>query len=335
MQLIIVTDYMSEFRCDGYNTFINPDRKDLDMNTDTVLSLKNVSKKIKGRPIINDISFEVKKGQIYGFLGPNGAGKTMTLRMIVGLIRPTSGTVEICGHNTRKDFVRAMSNVGCIIENPELYEYLSGSDNLELLRKMEPDISASRIDEVVELVGLSHRIHDKVGTYSLGMKQRLGIAQALMKKPELLILDEPTNGLDPAGIKEFRSLVKSLSKEQGMTIFVSSHLLSEIQMICDEVAIILHGKIIKTSKVEALSAGQKITWNVTNVAKAIKLLADDFGVEAVKDTEETLSAFTDDFRITAINSAMMSSDIGIKYVSRQQKSLEDLFMELTGGETIG
>ncbi len=305
------------------------------MNTDIVLSLKNVSKKIKGRPIINDISFEVKKGQIYGFLGPNGAGKTMTLRMIVGLIRPTSGTVEICGHNTRKDFVRAMSNVGCIIENPELYEYLSGSDNLELLRKMEPDISASRIDEVVELVGLSHRIHDKVGTYSLGMKQRLGIAQALMKKPELLILDEPTNGLDPAGIKEFRSLVKSLSKEQGMTIFVSSHLLSEIQMICDEVAIILHGKIIKTSKVEALSAGQKITWNVTNVAKAIKLLADDFGVEAVKDTEETLSAFTDDFRITAINSAMMSSDIGIKYVSRQQKSLEDLFMELTGGETIG
>ncbi|MCD4714251.1 MAG: ABC transporter ATP-binding protein [Clostridiales bacterium] len=305
------------------------------MNTDTVLSLKNVSKKIKGRPIINDISFEVKKGQIYGFLGPNGAGKTMTLRMIVGLIRPTSGTVEICGHNTRKDFVRAMSNVGCIIENPELYEYLSGSDNLELLRKMEPDISASRIDEVVELVGLSHRIHDKVGTYSLGMKQRLGIAQALMKKPELLILDEPTNGLDPAGIKEFRSLVKSLSKEQGMTIFVSSHLLSEIQMICDEVAIILHGRIIKTSKVEALSAGQKITWNVTNVAKAIKLLADDFGVEAVKDTEETLSAFTDDFRIMEINSAMMSSDIGIKYVSRQQKSLEDLFMELTGGETIG
>ncbi len=305
------------------------------MNTDTVLSLKNVSKKIKGRPIINDISFEVKKGQIYGFLGPNGAGKTMTLRMIVGLIRPTSGTVEICGHNTRKDFVRAMSNVGCIIENPELYEYLSGSDNLELLRKMEPDISASRIDEVVELVGLSHRIHDKVGTYSLGMKQRLGIAQALMKKPELLILDEPTNGLDPGGIKEFRSLVKSLSKEQGMTIFVSSHLLSEIQMICDEVAIILHGRIIKTSKVEALSAGQKITWNVTNVAKAIKLLADDFGVEAVKDTEETLSAFTDDFRIMEINSAMMSSDIGIKYVSRQQKSLEDLFMELTGGETIG
>ncbi|MDW7660895.1 MAG: ABC transporter ATP-binding protein [Bacillota bacterium] len=305
------------------------------MNTDTVLSLKNVSKIIKGRPIINDISFEVKKGQIYGFLGPNGAGKTMTLRMVVGLIRPTSGTVEICGHNTRKDFVCAMSNVGCIIENPELYEYLSGSDNLELLRKMEPDISASRIDEVVELVGLSHRIHDKVGTYSLGMKQRLGIAQALMKKPELLILDEPTNGLDPAGIKEFRSLVKSLSKEQGMTIFVSSHLLSEIQMICDEVAIILHGKIIKTSKVEALSAGQKITWNVTNVAKAIKLLADDFGVEAVKDTEETLSAFTDDFRIMEINSAMMSSDIGIKYVSRQQKSLEDLFMELTGGETIG
>jgi ABC-2 type transport system ATP-binding protein len=309
------------------------DRKDNIM--DTVLSLKHVSKKIKGRPIIKDISFTVKKGQIYGFLGPNGAGKTMTLRMIVGLIRPTSGTVEICGHNTRKDFVSAMSNVGCIIENPELYEYLSGMDNLELLRKMEPEIPKSRIDEVVDLVGLTHRIQDKVGTYSLGMKQRLGIAQALMKKPELLILDEPTNGLDPAGIKEFRSLVKSLSKDQGMTIFISSHLLSEIQMICDEVAIILHGKIIKTSKVEDLSTGQKITWQVTDVPQALKLLKDDFGIEAVKDTDETLSAFTDDFRLTAINTAMMSSEIGLKYVSRQQKSLEDLFMELTGGETIG
>lgn len=302
---------------------------------DTVLSLKNVSKKIKGRPIINDISFEVKKGQIYGFLGPNGAGKTMTLRMIVGLIKPTSGTVEICGHNIGKDFVQAMSKVGCIIENPELYEYLSGSDNLEMLRKMEPEIPRLRIDEVVKLVGLSLRIHDKVGTYSLGMKQRLGIAQALMKTPELLILDEPTNGLDPAGIKEFRSLVISLAKEQGMTIFVSSHLLSEIQMICDEVAIILHGKIIKTSKVEELSIDQKITWHVTNVPKALKLLIDDFGIEAVQDTDETLSAFTDDFKLTAINSAMISSDIGLKYVSKQQKSLEDLFMELTGGETIG
>ncbi len=302
---------------------------------ETVLSLKNVSKNIKGRPIIKNISFEVKRGQIYGFLGPNGAGKTMTLRMIVGLIRPSSGSIEICGVNTRKDFVRAMSNVGCIIENPELYEYLTGRDNLELLRKMEPDIPQSRIEDVVELVGLTLRINDKVGTYSLGMKQRLGIAQALMKGPELLILDEPTNGLDPAGIKEFRSLVKSLSKDQGMTIFVSSHLLSEIQMICDEVAIILHGKIIKTSKVIDLTIDQKITWQVTNVQKAMKLLLDDFGIEAVKETEETLSAFTDDFRLTAINSAMMSSDIGLKYVFKKQKSLEDLFMELTGGETIG
>lgn len=302
---------------------------------ETVLSLKNVSKNIKGRPIIKNISFEVKRGQIYGFLGPNGAGKTMTLRMIVGLIRPSSGSIEICGVNTKKDFVRAMSNVGCIIENPEFYEYLSGRDNLELLRKMEPDIPQSRIEDVVELVGLTLRINDKVGTYSLGMKQRLGIAQALMKGPELLILDEPTNGLDPAGIKEFRSLVKSLSKDQGMTIFVSSHLLSEIQMICDEVAIILHGKIIKTSKVIDLTIDQKITWQVTNVQKAMKLLLDDFGIEAVKETEETLSAFTDDFRLTAINSAMMSSDIGLKYVFKKQKSLEDLFMELTGGETIG
>ncbi|WP_422486141.1 ABC transporter ATP-binding protein [Gudongella sp. DL1XJH-153] len=302
---------------------------------ETVLSLKNVSKNIKGKSIIKDVSFDVHKGQIYGFLGPNGAGKTMTLRIIVGLISSTSGSVEICGHDIQKSFVKAMSNVGCIIENPEFYEYLSGIDNLEFLGKMEAGISHENIDEVVELVGLSNRINDKVGTYSLGMKQRLGIAQALMKSPDLLILDEPTNGLDPAGIREFRTLVKSLSKEHGMTIFVSSHLLSEIQMICDEVAIILHGEIIKTSKVENLSSDQKITWHVTNVQKAKEILKKDFGIAAIKESEESISAFTDDSQLTAINKALMSSNIGLKFVSKQQKSLEDLFMELTGGETIG
>jgi ABC-2 type transport system ATP-binding protein len=304
-------------------------------NMEIILSVKNVSKTIRGKQIINDISFNVKEGQIYGFLGPNGAGKTMTIRMIVGLMYPTSGSIEIGGYDIRKSFVKAISQVGCIIENPEFYEYFSGFDNLELLRKMEPRDLKQGINEIVEWVGLSKRIHDKVSTYSLGMKQRLGIAQALMKKPKLLILDEPTNGLDPAGIIEFRNLVQMLSKERGMTIFISSHQLSEIQMICDEVAIILHGKMIQTSKVEALSQGHKIIWHVDDVPKARKILREKFDIESFKDSRDSLYANIDDDYIERINRELLFSDIAVKFVYKKQKSLEDLFMELTGGETIG
>ncbi|MDW7678536.1 MAG: ABC transporter ATP-binding protein, partial [Bacillota bacterium] len=264
---------------------------------DTVLALNGVTKNIRGKAIIKGINFTVKKGQIYGFLGPNGAGKTMTLRMIVGLIRPTAGDIQICGHSITKSFVKAMANVGCIIENPELYEYMTGYNNLLLLSRMEAGIDEERIREVVALVGMERRIHDKVSTYSLGMKQRLGIAQALMKQPQLLILDEPTNGLDPAGIKEFRQLVKSLAADHGMTILISSHLLSEIQMMCDEVAIILHGTIIKTAKVDTLALDQKVIWQANQMNQApriLQLLHDQFGVEAIDHGDGTVSTFVDD-----------------------------------------
>ncbi len=302
---------------------------------DTVLSLKDVTKRIKGKMIIHGIDFSVKNGQIFGFLGPNGAGKTMTLRMIVGLIKPTSGIIEICGHNITTSFVSAMSNVGCIIETPELYEYMSGYDNLKLLGGMEPGINEPDIVDVVERVGLNRRIHDKVNTYSLGMKQRLGIAQALMKKPHLLILDEPANGLDPAGIRELRTLMKSLTVNSGMTILISSHLLSEIQMICDEVAIILHGKIIKTSAVNDLSLDQKVTWQVNDVDRTVLLLKNRFGLAGIDLTDHTVSAYVGDQMMQEINAAVIQSGIELDFVYKQQKSLEDLFMELTGGETIG
>lgn len=300
----------------------------------TVLELKNVKKTIKGRPIIKGLNFSVKEGQIYGFLGPNGAGKTMTLRMIVGLIKPTEGEVFICGHSVKNNFIKAMSNIGCIIENPELHDFLTGFDNLKLLADMESGIDKQRILEVVDLVGLSHRIYDKVKTYSLGMKQRLGIAQALMKSPRLLLLDEPTNGLDPAGIKEFRHLMKSLSRDYGMTIFVSSHLLSELQMICDEVAIILHGELIKTSKVEDLGIDQKIVWQLKDLSEGKRLLKEHFAIEG-QITDNTLWAVVDDRKVSEINKLFSSDEIGLQFVCKQQKSLEDLFMELTGGETIG
>ncbi len=302
---------------------------------ESILALQKVTKIIKGKGIINGISFSVKKGQVYGFLGPNGAGKTMTLRMIVGLIKPTSGEIEICGHSIRTSFVKAMHHVGCIIENPELYEYMTGDENLRLLSGMEPGIGEQQIREAVQRVGLSRRIHDKVNTYSLGMKQRLGIAQALMKKPPLLILDEPTNGLDPAGMKEFRQLIQTLAAEEGMTILVSSHLLSEVQMMCDEVAIILHGNIIKTAKVEELTMDRKVTWSVEDVPGALKLMEEKFLVTGVDHGDGTISACVEDETIKDINTAFSNAQVGLTFVCKEQKSLEDLFMELTGGETIG
>jgi ABC-2 type transport system ATP-binding protein len=302
---------------------------------ETVLELKGVTKAIKGKMIIDDINFAVKKGQIYGFLGPNGAGKTMTLRMIVGLIRPTKGEIKICGHSVTGAFVQAMEKIGCIIETPQFYEYMSGYDNLDFLSRMEPGTDADDIADAVKRVGMDHRIHDKVHTYSLGMKQRLGIAQAIMKKPSLLILDEPVNGLDPAGIKEFRELVKSLALESGMTLLISSHLLSEIQLMCDEAAIILHGRIIKILKVESLKRYQVATWNLMDVAKAVDLLKNQFNIVPVDHTAHSLSAVVDDDLLPAINAVMAKADVGIIHVCRQNKSLEDLFMELTGGETIG
>lgn len=302
---------------------------------ETVLSLKNVTKTIKGKPIIKGINFSVKKGQIYGFLGPNGAGKTMTLRMIVGLIRPSGGEIEICGHSIRTSFVEAMKNVGCIIENPELYEYMTGYDNLRLLSGMEPHITEQDLEESVQKVRLSQRIHDKVNTYSLGMKQRLGIAQALMKKPPLLILDEPTNGLDPAGMREFRQLIQTLAAEEGMTILVSSHLLSEVQMMCDEVAVILHGEIIKTAKVEDLTVDRKVTWHVQNVPEALKVLEGQFQLTGIDHADGSISACMEDEKIAAVNAAFVKAQVGMLFVCKEQKSLEDLFMELTGGETVG
>ncbi|EGK14631.1 bacitracin transport ATP binding cassette transporter, ABC protein, partial [Desmospora sp. 8437] len=173
-----------------------------------ILLVENVSKRIGRREIVTDLTFDVGHGEIYGFLGPNGAGKTTTIRMLVGLIRPTRGTVRIGGYDLRKEPLQALRHVGCIVENPEMYPYLTGRENLEILGRMNEEITPERIGEVVRLVELERRIDDRVKTYSLGMRQRLGIAQALLGKPKLLILDEPTNGLDPSGIREMRHFIR-------------------------------------------------------------------------------------------------------------------------------
>ncbi|NLM34090.1 MAG: ABC transporter ATP-binding protein [Clostridiales bacterium] len=226
-----------------------------------VLELNNVCKSLSNRPIVKNISLQVEEGEIFGFLGPNGAGKTTTIKMIVGLIQPNSGTIKIMGKDIQTEREEALINVGAVVENPELYLYMSGLENLRQLARINNNITQKDIDEVVEFVGLKNRIKDKVRKYSLGMKQRLGLAQALLSNPKILILDEPTNGLDPSGIIEFRNLLKKLAKERNISVFVSSHMLSEIQQLCDKVAFINNGEIQAIESINISEEDSKETIN--------------------------------------------------------------------------
>ena len=232
--------------------------------SEVTLAVRNLRKTIGRKEIIKGLNFELKRGEVFGFLGPNGAGKTTTIRMLTGLIKPTEGSISICGYDVRKDFTKAMEFLGCIVENPELYPFLSGWDNLVHFAGMLPSVTEKQIAETVSFVGLDERIHDKVKTYSLGMRQRLGIAQALLNRPKVLILDEPTNGLDPAGIREMREFIRNLAENEGLSVLVSSHLLSEIQLLCDRVAIMAKGEIIQIDSVENLLTKQeKLVWSVS------------------------------------------------------------------------
>ena len=301
---------------------------------DEVLLLDNVTKTIKGRQIIKEISFSMKRGEVMGFLGPNGAGKSTTLRMIVGLSKPTSGKINICGYSVVKNYVKAMSNVGCIIEGPDLYNYMSGIDNLRMLASMSRDVTERDIINVVDLVGLKNRIRDKVNTYSLGMKQRLGIAQALMHNPKLLILDEPTNGLDPSGISELRNLVKQLADEKNISVLVSSHIISEIELMCDKVTIIKNGEtVLESADVDKLLNNQGVFWVLSDNEKGRKILEENWKVKG-NIVKEKLEANVPLEKLQEINSCFVEQGLMIKYVDNKNKTLEDLFLNLTEGNQI-
>lgn len=314
-----------------------------------VLSVRQLKKKIKNRLIIKGVSFEVKRGEIFGFLGPNGSGKTTTIRMLVGLIKPTEGSITLGGFDVTRQPTEALRHVGCIVENPELYSFLSGWENLEQFARMIPGVGEARIREVTEIVGLGQRIYDKVKTYSLGMHQRLGIAQALLGSPSLLILDEPTNGLDPQGIKEMRDFIRRLASE-GLSLFVSSHLLSEIQQLCDRVAIISHGSVIAVGAVDELlrQTGSTVVWSVEPYLPARELLAaaegvrllDAEGIAAAADPEgvETqgrpIAVQMEREAIPALNERMVASGIRVYSIQLMNPSLEELFLRVTEGEKI-
>lgn len=302
------------------------------MGNQTLL-LENVTKTIKGKEIIKGISFSIDEGEILGFLGPNGAGKSTTLRMIVGLSTPTSGRIEVCGHSVTKNYVQAMSNVGCIIEGPDLYNYISGMDNLKMLAAMSKEVKEKDISDVVQLVGLENRINDKVSTYSLGMKQRLGLAQALIHNPKLLILDEPTNGLDPSGINEFRNIIKRLVKERNISVLISSHLMSEIELLCDKVSIIKNGVILKNAVVEELLNTQEVFWVLDDNKKGKELLKKLWGIDS-DIIGEKLEAAVDLNKLPNINKSFLEEGLMLKFVDNKHKTLEDLFLSLTEGNKI-
>jgi ABC-2 type transport system ATP-binding protein len=309
------------------------------MRKEPIVSLKNVTKKIGRQTIIDDLTFDVPQGEIFGFLGPNGAGKTTTIRMMVGLMKITNGEILIKGKNIKSEFSDAIRHVGAIVENPEMYKFLSGYHNLIHYARMVPGVTKERIDEVVKLVKLENRIHDKVKKYSLGMRQRLGVAQALLHNPSLLILDEPTNGLDPAGIRELRDYLRHLTRTEGITVIVSSHLLSEMELMCDRVAILQKGKLVDVKPIQDLigSTDKAQTYHievcsVEQAANIVKELPGGKDVRIVSD--DRLEIVTDREQIPGLLTALMQEEISIYAVQVVRQSLEDRFLEITGGEQI-
>ncbi|REE92792.1 ABC-2 type transport system ATP-binding protein [Paenibacillus taihuensis] len=299
-----------------------------------IVRLQQVTKTIGRRTIIDGLTLDLPRAEVFGFLGPNGSGKTTTIRMMVGLMSLTKGDVLIEGHSIRTDYEQAIRHVGAIVENPEMYKYLTGFQNLLHFSRMVPGITRQRIDEVVELVGLKSRINDKVKTYSLGMRQRLGVAQAIMHKPTLLILDEPTNGLDPAGIRELRDYLRKLAKEEGITVFVSSHLLSEMELMCDRVAIIQAGKLIDVRSIRSDKPlgeeSSQVLFEVDQPDKAVLLLA-EHGAEREEDAALVRA---DRETIAQINASLVAAGIKVYGIRVLNKSLEDQFLEMTGGEQV-
>ncbi len=302
--------------------------------SNTVLELKNVSKTFGKRKVIDNLSLEVKEGEIFGFLGPNGSGKTTTIKMILKLIDNDEGTIKVNGYDTEKQFEKAMECIGAIVENPDMYKYMSGIDNLKLHARIR-NVSKQRIDEVLKLVELDNRSKEKVGKYSLGMKQRLGLAITLLHKPKVLILDEPTNGLDPAGIKKLRDILKEISHKDGVAVFVSSHILSEMQLMCDRVAVIDNGKIVKIEEIssEEEEKTEVLDVKVKNIEKAQKILKEKFNLES-KLEQNNIEITVETEKVPEIIKELAIADVEIKAVIPKEHTLEEIFFDATKGENF-
>ena len=297
-----------------------------------ILSVENLYKNFGKKEILKNVSFEIGGGDILGFIGPNGAGKTTTIKLILGLQSITKGRVLINGFDIEKEFEKAIGKVGAIVENPDLYMYLTGYENLQLMANLYKGIDKKRIDEVVKLVKLENRINDKVSKYSLGMRQRLGIAQAILHKPTLLILDEPTNGLDPEGIKEMRELLLELAKKEGMGILISSHNLAELDNLVNKVCIIKNGEIIETSGISEIKKEAKANYKIFDVNDTSKIKDILPGAIIIDNNKFKIDAVREE--VPEIVELLVNKNISIYEVKKEEKSLEDAFFEKTGGNVI-
>lgn len=302
----------------------------------TILECKNLCKVFGKKKILKDVSLKIEEGDILGFIGPNGAGKTTTIKLILGLQNITKGTVSINGYDIQKNFTKAIEKVGAIVENPDMYMYLSGYDNLKLVANLYKEITSERIDKVVKLVKLENRINDKVSKYSLGMRQRLGIAQAILHNPKLLILDEPTNGLDPEGIKEMRELLVKLAQEEKMAILISSHNLAELDNFCNKVCIIKNGEVIETSEISKIKNDERKTFRIfeTNDSKMIEKLIKNIGLAFNTIDDKKIKINIDKDEVPDLIKCLVENDIKIYEVKEEEKTLEEAFLEKTGGNII-
>jgi ABC-2 type transport system ATP-binding protein len=295
-----------------------------------VLETRQLSKTFRRHTVVDGLSLIVESGDIFGFLGQNGAGKSTTIRMLLGLVRPTTGRVIVLGHDMYRHPMRALKRIGAIVEAPAFYENFSGRQNLRMFSAMSGGAEPGRIDSVLELVNLRERANDPVRVYSHGMRQRLGIAQALLPHPELIILDEPTDGLDPQGLFEMRRLICRLRDELGLTIVLSSHLLHEVEQVCNRVAIIDSGRLLYQGSVADLVKRDNVTrLKVDRVAEAHELLSKN-QLSVSRNGDSSLYLRMDCDKVAGVNSLLVKHGFNVTELSPQLESLEDVFLRLTG-----
>lgn len=295
-----------------------------------IVTTQNLSKRYGSKYCVKDINLSVSEGDIFGFLGPNGAGKSTTLKMILGLIRPTDGNVKVFGKDFEGNRQLILSQTGSLIESPSYYAHLSGLENMRIVQRLR-DIPEKNVSEALKIVRLENQKDKKVGQYSLGMKQRLGIAMALLSIPKLLILDEPTNGLDPAGIGEIRELIKSLPKRYGMTVLISSHLLSEIEQIATSVGIINDGNMMFQGNMDELKnkSHPNIIIKTRNNLLAKELLSDKGFSPFYREDSLVFGNLTDE-QVIQVNRSLTAANIDVLRIEENKKNLESIFLEITG-----
>lgn len=304
--------------------------------SETCLQTESLTKRFGRRTAVDRLTMQVEWGDIYGFLGPNGAGKSTTLRMLLGLVKPSSGTIKLPVRQSSWSYLKARSRIGAIVETPAFYDNFSGRRNLQLLASLSGQVHPKRVEEVLEIVGLRERAKDPVRVYSYGMRQRLGIAQALLPAPELIILDEPTNGLDPKGIQETRKLIRRLRDDLRLTVLLSSHLLSEVEQLCNRVGIIFEGRLLYEGKAETLLAPlTRFKMRVDDVTTAFELLKAEPGVVVSRNGDSFLQVEAEAERISEVNALLVGRGLKIYELTPLRESLEEAFLRLTNAEPPG